>query len=127
MATVIIQKRERKDRNSYIIYYKDPATSQRKYYKTFQRQREAQQAANNLRALIDAGGLSEAKRSKLKPKLLSFEELGDLLIADWKNRLASYELLEITFAEYKMRVHLVGKVFGKRLLCEITADQILRY
>jgi hypothetical protein len=52
MATVMIQRRERKNRNSYIVYFKDPATRERKYYRTFPRMKDAQKAANDLRTLI---------------------------------------------------------------------------
>ena len=48
MATVIIQKRKRKTRNSYLVSFKEPLTGKPKYYRAYQRKREAQQAANDL-------------------------------------------------------------------------------
>jgi hypothetical protein len=38
MATVFVQKRNRVNRNSYVVYFKDPATMKLKYYKSFQKQ-----------------------------------------------------------------------------------------
>ena len=125
MATVLIQKRERKDRNSYIVYYKDPATGRRKYYKTFQRQKDAQQSANELRALLDAGNASAVKKSKVRLNLLTFEEVGDLLISSWKSRLANGKLREKTVEDYTYTVGAVARAFGKRLLYEISLDDIL--
>ncbi len=87
MATVGIQKRKRQNRNSYIVTYKDSA-GQRKYYKTFRKQRDAQQSANELRALLDAGKITELNKSKAKTNLLRFEEVSDLLMAKWEKNLA---------------------------------------
>ena len=127
MATVVIQKRERKDRNSYIVYYKDPASGRRKYHKTFQRQKDAQQSANELRALLDTGNASAVKKSKVKLNLVNFEEVGDLLTSNWKSRLANGELREKTVEDYTYIVGAVARAFGKRLLYEISLDDILNY
>ena len=62
MATVVIQKRERQNRNSYVIHYKDPSTAKTKYYKTFKRFKDAQQAANELRNLIDLGKIGYSEK-----------------------------------------------------------------
>lgn len=55
MATVFIQKRMRSKGMRYPIYFRDPVTSKNKYYKTYRRLRDAQDAANDLRMLLDAG------------------------------------------------------------------------
>jgi len=55
MATVFIQKRKREKRNSYVVYYKNPATLTLKYFKTYMRQKDAKTAANDLRSLLDTG------------------------------------------------------------------------
>jgi integrase len=127
MATVVIQKRKRQARNSYIVYYKDPASGRRKYYRTFQRQKDAQQSANDLRALLDAGKVSEVRKSKLKLNLLSFEEVSDCLKSEWENKLEHSGLGKKTFEDYVFWVRYVGKIFGKRLLCEISREDILEY
>ncbi len=75
MATVIIQKRNRKKGTTYPIFFKDPMTGKKKYYKTLQRLRDAQQSANDLRMLLDAGKVAEVKNSKRKISLLTFEEV----------------------------------------------------
>ena len=53
MATVFVQTRKREKRNSYVVYYKDPSTSKLRYFKTFRKQKEANNTANGLRSLID--------------------------------------------------------------------------
>lgn len=127
MATVIIQKRKRQSRSSYILYYKDPATGQRKYYKTFIKQKDAQRSANELRSKLDNGLISDVKKAKTKPNLLSFEEVGELLVADWGKRLNTGSLKEKTFQEYVYRVRLLEKEFGKRPLYDFTEEEILNY
>jgi len=59
MSTVYIEKRKRKKRNSYIIYYKHPVSGENKYHKTLPKQKEAQNEANRLRALLDTGKLPD--------------------------------------------------------------------
>jgi hypothetical protein len=49
MATVTIQKRTRRKGIRYLIYYKEPSSGRKKYYKTSIRLKDAQQVANDLR------------------------------------------------------------------------------
>ena len=114
MATVVIQKRKRQDRCSYPIYYKDPATGRRKYYKTFQRQKDAQQAANDLRALLDTGKMSEIDKSKARLNLQSFEEVGKSLKTDWENREKRSELSIKTVEGYCYWLKYTEKMFGEK-------------
>jgi integrase len=127
MATVVIQKRRRQDRCSYPIYYRDPATGRRKYYKTFQRQKEAQQAANELRFLLDNGKIAEVKRTQKGMNLNSFEEVSESLMRVWKDRLEKSELSRSTYKGYSLRTDILQRVFGNKLLCEISRDEILSY
>lgn len=127
MATVVIQKRKRKDNCSYPIYYKDPATGRRKYYKTFPRQKEAQQAANDLRALLDAGKMSEVRKSKAKSALMTFREMSYLLIEDWERRVEQGEMSSKTFEDYRYWADRLNKDFGSKLLYEITAEEVIYY
>ena len=127
MATVVIQKRKRKNNCSYPIYYKDPATGRRKYFKTFQRQKDAQMAANDLRALLDNGEMSEIKNSKARLNLFSFEEVGDSLKNDWENRQKRSELSEKTVEGYCYWLKYTEKVFGKKMICEISHEDIVNY
>lgn len=120
MATVVIQKRKRKDHCSYPVYYKDPATGRRKYFKTFQRQKDAQKAANDLRALLDTGEMSEIKKSKARLDMLTLEEVGESLKRDWENRQKRSELSHKTLEGYCCWVNYAEKAFGKKLLCEIS-------
>ncbi len=127
MATVVIQKRKRRDYCSYPVYYKDPATGQRKYYKSFQRRKEAQQAANDLRSLLDAGRMSEVRKSKAKSTLMTFHEMSALLIEDWQKRVEQGEMSSKTFEDYRYWADRLNKDFGTKLLCEITAEEVIQY
>jgi hypothetical protein len=64
MATVIIQRRKGSSKLSYQVYYKEPGTGRRKYYKTYSRLKEAQIAANDLRAILDSGKPIDKKPRK---------------------------------------------------------------
>jgi len=127
MATVIIQKRKRKSRNSYVIHYKDPSTHRTKYYKTFQRQKDAQQAVHHLRALIDTSRIPEIEDSKVKLTPLTFKEVTDLLKEEWKNRLEKSDISQKTHDEYLYRVNVLNRIFGRYLLSELTEDDIRSY
>ena len=125
MATVLIQKRKRDKRNSHIIYYKDPYTGQRKYYKTFQRQIEAQRAANDLRTLLDSGKLPSQYRTRINP--LTFENVAEQLKKDWLSRLKTGEIRQKTADEYIITLNVVKRTFNRQLLCEISLDTIKDY
>jgi hypothetical protein len=73
MATVTIQKRTRKKGVRYLVSYKVPMNGKKKHYKTFSKYREAQQAANDLRSMLDSGNLPDPKRTKLNA--LSFKQV----------------------------------------------------
>ena len=127
MATVFIQKRERKNRNSYVVYYKDPATLKLKYFKTFQRQKDAQEAGNDLRALIDTGRTAEVQKNKAKPNLLTFAEISEQLRHEWANRLEKGELRHKTYEEYLYLLNPLVRIFSRRLLSQISTEDILSY
>lgn len=128
MATVVIQKRHRKDRCSYLIYYKDPATGRRKYYKTFQRHRDAQIAANELRGLLDTGKTPETNKSKARLNLFSYGEIGSSLKNGWDMRQQRSELSESTVKGYRYFLDYTPcKTFDKKLLCEISYNDIIKY
>lgn len=127
MATVFIQKRKRKNRNSYVVYFKDPVTIKLKYFKTFQRQKDAQDAANDLRTLIDTGKSLEIKKNKIKLNFLTFKEVSEQLKIEWGKRLENGDLRQKTFDEYLYMLNSLCKNFGKWLLGEITEENILDY
>ena len=64
MASVVIQKRKRKNGTSYVITYRDPLTFRSKYHKTCKRYKDAQREANELRDLLDNGGVPQSQVSK---------------------------------------------------------------
>ena len=69
----------------YPIYFRDPVACKNKYYKTYRRLRDAQDAANDLRMLLDAGKVAEVKSAKRKISLLNFEE-GRLYLGGCRRR-----------------------------------------
>jgi integrase len=127
MATVFIQKRKRKNRNSYVIYYKDSDTGKNKYYKTLQKQKEAQQAANDLRTLLNMGKLLEIRKDKKKLRPLTFAEVAQHREKEWNEKLANRELVETTFKDYTLRLRSTVNEFGTKLMLEISRQEILEY
>jgi len=127
MATVFIQKRKRKNRNSYAIYFKDPDTGKNKYYKTLPKQKEAQQTANDLRALLDLGRLPEVRKEKKKLRPLTFAEIAQHLEQEWNERLVNRKIVETTFKDYTLRLRLTVNEFGTKLMLEIPGKEILDY
>lgn len=127
MATVIIQKRKGEKRTTYQIHYKDPRSGQKKYYKTCFKYKEAQQAAQSLRMLIDNGKLTEVKKNKRKVGLMTFAEVAECLVQDWQKRHIRKELSKDTFTGYETRVKVLNRSFGKMLLCEIGKKDLLDY
>lgn len=127
MATVVIQKRERNGKKSYPVHYKDPLTFKSVHYKTFKKYKEAQSAAHDLRALIDTGRIAEVKKPKHKINLLTFKEVADLRLEIWQDRLTRKEIAKDTFDGYMWRVKVLNRVFGSRLLFEISQKEILGY
>lgn len=124
MATVYIQKRQRDQRLSYIVYYRDPVTCRNCYYKTFRKQKDAQSAANDLRVLLETGKLP-TKEVRFSPK--AFNEVGKSLSLKWGRRLAEDEIAQATYDDYTLRLELTGRVFGEKLLGEITEEDIRQY
>jgi integrase len=127
MATVVIQKRKRNKRTSYLIHYKDPVTYKSVYYKTCHKYKDAHRAAQTLRDLIDNGRFSEIKRKKKKIQPLKFEVVADAKEADWIKDLKKNELSEKTFDDYTGRLVVLKRIFGSRLLIEISQSDLFEH
>jgi integrase len=127
MATVTIQKRKRKKGTTYPVFYKDPVTGKKRYYKTLQRLRDAQQVANDLRALLDSGKIAAVRKAKQRVNVLTFEDVSNSLRMEWESRCRLSELSEKTLQGYCYWLGVAGKEFGKRLLCEISGKEIANY
>jgi hypothetical protein len=125
MATVFIQKKKRKHRNSYVIMYKNPLTGKIKYYKTLQKQKDAQRAANDLRTLLDTGKLPSSIKAKQKILAITFQEIESQLDQVWKEKVINSDLSPKTYEDYSLRLNLLYNVFGRLLLCEINKKQVL--
>ena len=82
MATVNIVKITREKGNRYQVYYKDPYSGKKKYYKTFTKQRDAQQASNELRSMLDTGNLPDVKK---KIRMMTFGAVADELVNEWNS------------------------------------------
>jgi integrase len=127
MATVFIQKRARKNRNSYVVYFKDPVTLRLRYFKTFQKRKEADQAAYELRSLIDNGKLPEIGRRKARLRLMTFGEVSHDLKRKWQKRLERGSLRPRTYEDYVYTLNSLARRFGKSLLIEISRDAIVAH
>lgn len=127
MATVVIQKRPRENGTSYVITYKDPNSGRKRYYKTFRKARDARQAANDLRYLLDNGKVASIQKNNRKSKLLTVDQVSKHQKQDWEEKAQNNSLSPVTLEGYLGRVGQISKVFGNRLLCEITVKEILAY
>lgn len=122
MSTVTIQKRKRKHGITYPVYFKNPFNYRKEYFKTFPKLKEAQRAANELRALLDAGKLPEKEKLKLNP--LTFKKVGDSLKKGWRTKLKLGDLKEKTYIDYCYWLGVLNRILGKKLLCQITKNEI---
>ena len=121
-ATVIIQKRKRQKGMTYILSFKEPLTGKVKYYKTFQKHKDAQQAANELRSIIDSGKQPETTRVKLNP--IAFREVAEKLLQEWDERHQRKDLADKTFQEYSIWLNVLIREFGDRILCQLNKNEI---
>ena len=127
MATVVIQKRQREKGNSYVITYKDPNSGRKRYYKTFRKANEARQAANDLRYLLDNGKAASIKKNHRQSKLLTVDQVCKYLKQDWEDKAQNNALSPVTLEGYLGRVGQIAKIFGNRILCEITKEEVKEY
>jgi integrase len=125
MATVTIQKRKNIKGNSYVVTYKDPLTGKKKYYKTFNKHRIAQQEANDLRSILDSG--KSPKEMTRKITTMNFSEVATSLEEEWSDRFQKKEISEKTIQEYKIWLNVLKRKFGKRILCGISTQNIEDY
>jgi integrase len=122
MATVRIQKYHGKRGTTYAVKYKDPLTKRTKHYKSFKRHKDANQAKNDLRIILDFGKIPEKKQNHFTP--MTFAEVSDSLKLEWIGRNKRKELADKTIYEYNVRLDLVCRTFGSRILIEIKKSEI---
>jgi integrase len=125
MANVFIHKRKGITGIGYAVRYADPLTGKKKTYGTFRKHREAQQKVNELRMLLDSGGTPFQKKERFTP--LAFGEVAESLKSVWDERLKIRELSPKTHNDYVYWLRILVKVFGKKLLCQITKEDIEEY
>jgi len=122
MATVIIQKRKRKSGIKYAVRYKDPLTRHSKHYGTYDRKKEAQAAANDLRAILDSGKKPDSRKKRFAA--LKFHEVASKLESLWMTKHDRGELKAKTMYDYKIWLKQLCDFFGNRLLCEIEKNEV---
>jgi len=127
MATVFIQKRKRSYGTGYEVSYYNPFTGEKRYYKTYRKMRDAQQKANDLRAMIDGGKINDMRKQKSRSTLLTFSQAAKLLKEEWQHKLEIKDLREKTVVEYRNFLSVISKSFDKTLLCEIGEADIVAY
>ncbi len=110
-----------------MVFFKDPHTGQKKYYKSFRKYKEAQKAGQDLRALIDNGQVMEAEASRVRIKPMTFKEVVELKHCDWKKQYQRERLSKATFDDYALRLNVLNRKFGKRLLCDISKKDLLEH
>ena len=125
MATVTIQKRKNIKGNSYVVTFKDPLTGKKKYYKTFNKHRLAQQEANDLRSILDSGKSPKERIRKITT--LTFSEVATSLEKEWSDRFIEKKLSQKTLQEYTIWLNVLKRKYGKRMLCEISEQEIREY
>ena len=113
MATVTIQKRNRKSGIKYAVRYKNPITRASKHYATFNRMKDAQAAANDLRTLLDSGKKPKPRKNRFTP--LKFEGVACLLECEWQTKITRGDLKAKTMYDYKVWLKQLCDVFGNRL------------
>lgn len=124
MATVYSQRRKRASGVKYAVFYRDPVTGKNHYYRTFDRKKDAEQAMHELRSLLLTGKVPQHKK---RFRLLTFGDAGELLESNWQDRVLEGELRENTREGYRQRLANLNKVFGRRLLCEISEEELRRF
>ncbi|MFC1820953.1 tyrosine-type recombinase/integrase, partial [Thermodesulfobacteriota bacterium] len=58
---------------------------------------------------------------------LTFEEVSGFVTKEWEIKLNNGNLRQKTFDGYISRVNVLDRIFGKRLLCEISRDDLISY
>lgn len=122
MATVRIQKFKGKRGTTYAVRFRDPLTKKTKHYKSFKKRKDANQSANELRAMLDSGRLPQKKDIRFTP--MTFNEVAESLKLEWEGRHKRKELADKTLSDYYNRLDIVCRTFGSKLLVEISGDEI---
>jgi integrase len=122
MATVFIQKYKGKRGTTYAVKYRDSLTKRCKYDSSYRRWQEANDRAKELRAILDLGKRPEKKRNQFVP--MTFNEVAKSLKLEWIGRNKRKQLADKTLYEYNNRLDVVCRIFGKKLLVQITNSDI---
>ncbi|GAU09565.1 tyrosine-type recombinase/integrase [Desulfoplanes formicivorans] len=127
MATVLISERVNKNNKSFVVYFRDPLSGKRKYYKTFKMRKDAAAEAARLRVMLDGREYAELAKIQKRHTPLTFNEVADLCRKEWDRRVATGELSSVTGEDYKIALRQLCRTFGDNLLMDITREMILEY
>jgi len=89
---------------------------------TYEKKKEAQAAANDLRAILDSGKKPESRKKRFTP--LRFQEVASLLKSEWQTKNLRGELKTKTIYDYNIWLKQLCESFGNRFLCEINKDEV---
>jgi integrase len=109
------------------VYFRDPITGKRKYYKTFKMRKDAAAEAARLRVMLDGREYAELAKVQKRHTPLTFNEVADLCRKDWDRRVATGQLASVTGDDYKIGLGQLCKTFGNNLLMDITQERLLKY
>jgi site-specific recombinase XerD len=77
--------------------------------------------------MIDHGKLYEIPKMKYRLNLLTFEKAAIRTVQVWEVRLKRGNLKQVTYDGYCLRLRLLVKKFGKRMLWEIQKEEVENY
>lgn len=129
MASVWIRAYTLKSgKKSFSIYYKDPDSRKSKLYKTLRNKSIADNMADELRNLLDAGKWAEVENPDKKPRLLTLKDCSDAYLRQCKRAVAHDDLSNASLLFYETQHRKVLEEFGeKKLISTMTADRVLDY
>jgi site-specific recombinase XerD len=125
MANVKIQKRPRKNRNSWVVTFVDPVSGKSKYHGTYRTLEAAKSEKKELVELIDTGKVLKIR--KKDTAMMTFAEVSKAMRESWQRRFANHELRKETVDGYLVHAKLLDAEFGKRRLCMIAHDEIVAF
>ena len=105
----------------------DPVTFQSKYYRTCYKYKDAQKAKSYLTDLIDNNRFAEIKKHRRKIQPMKFSEIGNLLVQDWEDQFKRNELSHATFDDYTLRLKVLNRKMGGKLVTEFSTKDIVLY
>lgn len=129
MATVYFNERIGKKGKSFPIYYVDPFSKKKCYYKACHSKKEAVAETARLRVMIDNQEYCKLREKTTKKKIrpLKFSELAELCMQTYKDRVEKKSLRMTTYNFYADQMKQVVKKFGKTYIFDLSREDIDKY